>query len=530
MAGKGATLALKITGDSRDGVRALDDVEGKAGRLDGVFGKMGLGIAAGVGVGVAAIGGLAVSAFNSASELQQSSGAIESVFGKMAGAIETSARGAASSVGLSTSAYENLAAVLGAQLTGAGMSIEDATTKTQGLVEKGADLAATFGGSTADAVGALSSALKGEMDPLERYGVSLKQSDINARLAADGNAQLTGEALKTATANAALSLITDQTASSQGAFARESDTAAGAQQRLGAKFEDIKAVLGEKLLPIFTDVANFVLEKVIPYFEDLTKKGGPLSDSLEKIGTFIKDKVLPVAKDMAEYFKDHVMPVFDDVKRVLVDVVVPALKTLWSYVSDYVIPIFKTTLTPVLDGVRDVFKKVTDKLVENKDKFQEIYDKVKPFLDFMRDNVAPFIGGALKLAFEGLSAALGPVIDSITWILDKAASVVGFLGDVGGFLFGGDGGGATGGGGGSARRTAALVGATAAPLRGASMPAGAAGGRTGAGSVTPVLAGGDTYQITISGVLNADDAAEQIARLLERRDRMTGRISAGAFT
>jgi hypothetical protein len=220
-----------------------------------------------------------VAAFNAASDLQQSTGAIDAVFGDWALDIEQAAQGAADAVGLSTSEYENLAAVIGSQLKGAGMNIGDVTSKTQDLITMGADMAATFGGSASDAVSALSSVLKGEFDPIERYGVSLKQSDINARLAAQGQSNLTGEALKQAQAQAALDLVTQQTSATQGMFASESDTAAGAQERLGAKFEDIKAVLGEKLLPIFTDVANWILDKAIPAFEDWTEKGGPLHDA-----------------------------------------------------------------------------------------------------------------------------------------------------------------------------------------------------------------------------------------------------------
>ena len=531
MAGRGATLALKITGDVHDGVRALDDVEGKAGRLDGVFGKMGLGIAAGVAVGGAALLKLGTDSFQAASDLQQSTGAIDSVFGDWAVDIEQSAQKADMALGLSTSAYENLASVIGAQLHGAGMAHDEMTSKTQALISKGADLAATFGGTTAEAVEALSSVLKGETDPIERYGVSIKQSDISARLAAEGNDKLTGTALKTATANAALALVNEQTASSTGAFAKESDTAAGAQERLGAKFENIKATLGEKLLPIFTTVASFILDKVIPYFEKLTEKGGPLNDMFSKVSTFIKDQVIPVAKDLWQMFQDKVVPIFDDVSRVIKEIVVPAFEKIWGYVKDYVIPIFKTTLSPVIDGVRDVIHKLSDKIIENKDKFQEIWDKIKPFIDFMRDKVAPIVGDVVGGAFKLLGTLIDPVVDTITWILDKAADVIGFVGKIGDFLFGGDSGGS---GGGAAKRSAPMVGAArgAAPLRtAASMsPSGAGVGPTGAAGFPLLAAGGDTYNITINGVLNADDAAEQIRRLLERADRMAGLTVAGAFT
>jgi hypothetical protein len=52
MAGKGATLALKITGDASDAKRALDDTESSAGRFGGTMGKMGLAAAAGIGAAV----------------------------------------------------------------------------------------------------------------------------------------------------------------------------------------------------------------------------------------------------------------------------------------------------------------------------------------------------------------------------------------------------------------------------------------------------------------------------------------------
>ena len=252
MAGKSTTLTVKIVSDASKAGAGFDAADKKVSGF-----QRGLQKASGVaGVAMAAIGGLAGASFKAASDLQQSTGAINSVFGDWALDIEQSAQKASQAVGLSQNSYQELAAVIGSQLRGAGMAIGDVTSKTQDLVTKGADLAATFGGSTADAVGALSSALKGEFDPLERYGVSLKQSDINARLAALGQDSLTGSALKTASANAALALITDQTASSAGAFARESDTAAGAQARMAAEFENAKAKLGDVLLPVVAAGAN----------------------------------------------------------------------------------------------------------------------------------------------------------------------------------------------------------------------------------------------------------------------------------
>ena len=67
-----------------------------------------------------------------------------------------------------------------------GVAAGDLAPVTNDLVGLGADLAAQFGGSSADAVAALSSLLRGETDPIEKYGVAIKQADITGPEGRDG--------------------------------------------------------------------------------------------------------------------------------------------------------------------------------------------------------------------------------------------------------------------------------------------------------------------------------------------------------
>ena len=108
--------------------------------------------AAAAGFAVAAFGKSAVDA---ASAAQQSAGAVASVYGASADSIITASNGAADAVGLSTSAYQQMASVVGAQLQNLGVDQATAAGETQNLITLGADLAATMGGTTADAVNAL---------------------------------------------------------------------------------------------------------------------------------------------------------------------------------------------------------------------------------------------------------------------------------------------------------------------------------------------------------------------------------------
>lgn len=241
------TVIVSILGDTRD-------LQSKLGGAEGSFSKFAKGAALAGAAAVAALAGIAAKSVKSASELEQNMGAMGSVFKDNAAQMEKWATSAASSVGLAKSEYAGLATVLGSQLKNMGVDAAELGGKTNELIGLGADLAAQFGGSTADAVGALSSLLRGERDPIERYGVSINEAAVKAKMAEMGLNGLTGEAEKNAKLTATLALLYAQTADAQGAFSRESTTLAGAQQRLAAGTENLFATLGTALLPAFTAV------------------------------------------------------------------------------------------------------------------------------------------------------------------------------------------------------------------------------------------------------------------------------------
>jgi hypothetical protein len=231
--------------------KALEKGFGSATDTLSKFGKVaGLMAAA---VAVVSVG-LGVKAVASASKLEQAMGGMESIFKSSSGQMEKWANAAALSVGLAKSEYAGLSTILGAQLKNMGIPMEKLGAQTNDLVLLGADLAAQFGGTTSDAVASLSSLLRGERDPIEKYGVSIKQADVNARLASKGLGALTGEALKQATTLVTLELLYEQTADAQGAFSRESFTLANAQQKLSAIAENLSATFGTALLPGATAV------------------------------------------------------------------------------------------------------------------------------------------------------------------------------------------------------------------------------------------------------------------------------------
>jgi uncharacterized protein YjbJ (UPF0337 family) len=516
--GKTATLALKITGDAASGKNAFDETEDKAPRTSARRWARWPGSPRARSPSTR-WSTSARNAFDAASNLEQMQGSVEAVFGSATGQMLKFADSADQAVGLSQAAYEQLAAVMGSQLKNAGVPTDQLAGKVNGLIQKGADMSAVFGGSAADAVDALSSVLKGEFDPIEKYGVSLNQNAINAQAAADGAKKVAGQYSKQAQVAAALELVTKQTTATQGQFAAQSDTAAESSQKLSAWFENVQARIGGFLLPMFVALGTFLQTKLGPVFHFLFDEGQPFSNFLYDVADFVTGKVIPAVSGLFDELAPKLIPAFQQAGSFLQNVLVPAFENVFQIVMQYIIPTFKAILIPIIQGVIGVWHSLEEALERNKGKFEDILEKVKPMLAFLRDNVAPFIGTILKGAFEVLGKSIGVVVDAVAWILDKAATVVGFIGKVGSFLFGSGG----GSGGGSSNRGAPMLGAARGAVFGAasSLGGGGAGPSVAAGGLTAVPVG-DTYVITVQGALDPTAVADQIARLLDTRARRLG--------
>lgn len=242
-----AAIVISILANASQANATFDKTTTKAQKVGKSFRSMALPAAG----ALAAVGALAKGTLDAASDSQQSIGATESVFKDYADTVIKRSEKANEVLGISANQYRELSTVTGAMLKNSGMPLRKVADLTDKLNRRAADLAATYGGTTKDAVEAVSSLLRGEADPIERYGVSIKQVDVNARLAAKGQDKLTGASKKQAEQQARLDLLMKQTKDTQGQFARESDTAANKAQKNAAKWADLQAELGNKLLPVY---------------------------------------------------------------------------------------------------------------------------------------------------------------------------------------------------------------------------------------------------------------------------------------
>jgi hypothetical protein len=247
-------VIIDLVVNARDAARDMDQA---AGKFDS-FGSTMKGLAAPAGVALGSIAGLALGAAKAASDMEQASGGVDAVFKTSAGTIHDWAKTSAESVGLAGAEYQTLAAGIGGALTGMGVPLDQATAQTGALITRAADLASVFGGTTTQATEALTSAFRGEYDSLQRLIPSISGAAVQAEIAKEAADGQTFASDAAAQANAIYTLAMQGSADAAGNFAKESDTAAGAQAIAQAQFQDTAAALGEQLLPALTTVMGWL--------------------------------------------------------------------------------------------------------------------------------------------------------------------------------------------------------------------------------------------------------------------------------
>lgn len=201
------------------------------------------------------------------SDLEQATGAVDSVFGAAAGTIEEFAQSSATSVGLSEAAFKQMTATVGALLQGFGYTEDAAASTSIEIAKLGADLSAAFGGTTEEAIDAIGAALRGETDPIERYGAAFNQAGVQAKIAALGLDTSTAAAAANAKAQASLAIIMERTSKVSGQFARESDTLAHKQQVAAANAENAAAALGAGFAPVMAKVTGLVSAAAVEFIK-----------------------------------------------------------------------------------------------------------------------------------------------------------------------------------------------------------------------------------------------------------------------
>ncbi len=207
----------------------------------------------------------------SASDLNETMTATESVFGSSAKEIKAWAKTADRALGLSQESALQAATTFAGMGKSAGLTGNDLVDFSEQLVTSAADLSSFWNMPSGQVLDDLRSGLAGESEPLRKYNIFLTEADVAQRamlMSGKANAdQLTaGEKIA-----ARAALIQEQLGDATGDFAKTSGGLANKLRILRARVKNVAAALGVQLLPyVLKGVELFM--RLIDWFDKLSPR------------------------------------------------------------------------------------------------------------------------------------------------------------------------------------------------------------------------------------------------------------------
>jgi hypothetical protein len=217
-------------------------------------------------------------------------------------------------------------------------------------------------------------------------------------------------------------------------------------------------------------------------------------EAKETVGAFILDAITPMVENIVTYVVPAIQAFVEGFEGG------SGLKNAFTEI----IRVAKIILIPIFEGVQSIFNKVKNAVMDNQEAFAGLWL-------FLKNVLAPFLGGAFKIALEvigtvigGVVTAVGKLISAFQALFEAGNKVKNFLG--------------FGGASNASNASFATPGTVTAPFMG-----------------SPSFAGGYSGQavnynnnITVNGAIDSESTARQIVEVLNQSS-YRGTLGAGAF-
>jgi hypothetical protein len=262
--------------------------------------------AAGVAIAAAAgaiAGKFVVNAVEGSRDLERNLEGLQTVFkGSTDQMLEFS--NSAYRMGLSLSEAAKSATFIGSVLKQSGFSIEETADLTEDLVSLGADLALTFGYDIQEALLGMTALFRGEYDPIEKFGVAMKQSEIDAEKLARGLGGLTGAEERFADQQIRVEFLMERSADALGAVGRQQGNLAVQQNALNASFNNMRDTVATGLLPALAHLTSQLSDDLMKATPAVKDAFDAFAVPVERVGQLIVDLVEPAIVAVAGALED----------------------------------------------------------------------------------------------------------------------------------------------------------------------------------------------------------------------------------
>ena len=247
-----------------DGVsNGTKNIKSQMQGLSGTVKKIGGIIATAFAVGK--IVGFGKECLELGSDLQEVQNVVDVTFTSMSDKVDTFAKDAAKSFGLSETMAKRYVGTFGAMAKSFGFTEQEAYSMSTALTGLAGDVASFYNLSQEEAYYKLKSVFTGETETLKDLGVVMTQSALDQYALANGYGKTTQAMTEQEKVALRFAFVQEQLSAASGDFIRTSDSWANQMRVMQLQLQSIKASIGQGLINLFTPIIksiNVFLEKI----------------------------------------------------------------------------------------------------------------------------------------------------------------------------------------------------------------------------------------------------------------------------
>jgi phage-related protein len=227
------------------------------------------------------------------------------------------------------------------------------------------DVAAGSGKSLEAVTNAMAKAAEGNTAALGKLGIGLSSAELKTM---------------------SMEEITKSLAATfEGQASKQADTFQGKMARLTVAFDEAKETVG-----------SYVLDAITPM-----------------VSAFV-DKGIPAIQNFASGLSVTLGPAFTAIFKVIKEDLLPILLTFWNFLATEFIPALGAIFGPALKGLSNAFTTVKNAISANSEELGPLLSLFKAIWTFTKDNLAPILGGAFKLALEGVALIIAGLVTAFS--------------------------------------------------------------------------------------------------------------------
>ena len=359
-------LRYAFIGDADSLLRSIRKSDTALGKFSRGIGKVGSAAATGFGIVGAAAVAAGVQAIQVASDANEAGAAFETTFGEAAQRTGEFVEGFANKAGLADFELQQLLATSGAVLQGINFTSDASADLSMKMATLAGDVASfsNVQGGAAPVLKAFEKALLGERESLKTYGIAINEADVQQQAFIMTGKTSAKELTKQEKALATYELLLQKTTVQQGDLNRTQDSFANVSRKVAAEIKEVKANLGNELLPVAEDLMPVISELV----QSLAEGFAPIMKEIAPIIQRVVDlfnTLAPVLLPLLETGFKALAKVFDTIVTVIEFVVGGFQGANKEMVNGSA---FASMYGVKIDGVGSSYQIVTDATEEYTDK------------------------------------------------------------------------------------------------------------------------------------------------------------------